>query len=426
VIAIPARRGRNAVVVWSMAAVVFWAAIAYLGVLMFNAIPRIAAFDLDLLVAAGRSVADGQSPYGAGMLSGSAPHAVDLFYSYPPIVGQVLAPISSLPLGVVAIGWSIVSIALLALAVVRIGQLVAPQVGAPPVASATIAAAAMTFPLLIAVLFGNLDAFFPALYGAVLIAALSPRLRDGVLGGAAIAIGTLTKVYPGGLGLWFLVRAARARSADRRPLLVTVAAAVLVAAGIVAISVLLFGLAPWQDYATVASTAARAELVDGRNAAPAAQLALWLHLDSGAARVLHLPVLALAVAAITAAAWFVADPIESLAIAATASLFLLPVSWIHYPAALLPFGAAAVLRAQGGDPVVGRRVGALAAGALVAGALSIAWMPSLWIAVALALLAVHASAPGVTASAAETVPVPAPSPAPAPSSRPLRPETDRP
>jgi Glycosyltransferase family 87 len=395
--AAPARRGRNAVVIWSMAAVVFWAAIAYLGVLMFNAVPRIAAFDLDLLVAAGRSVAAGQSPYGPAMLSGAAPHAVDLFYSYPPIVGQLLAPISGLPLGVVAIGWSILSIALLALAVVRIGQLVAPQVPSANVASASIAVAAMTFPLLIAVLFGNLDAFFPALYGAVLIAALSPQLRDGVLGGAAIAIGTLTKVYPGGLGLWFLVRAARARTADRRALLVTVAAAALFAAGIVAISVLLFGLAPWQDYATVASTAARAELVDGRNAAPAAQLALWLHLDSAAARVFHLPVLLVAVAAIAAAAWFVADPIESLAIAATASLFLLPVSWIHYPAALLPFGAAAVLRVQNADPAVRRRVGSLAAAALVAGALSIPWMPSLWIAVALTLLAAHVSALGAAA-----------------------------
>jgi hypothetical protein len=424
--ALPARPRKNAVVIWSMAAVVFWAAIAYLGVVMFNAVPRIAAFDLDLLVSAGRAVAAGQSPYDPALLRGVVPDAVDLFYSYPPIVGQVLAPISSLPLGVVAIAWSILSIGLLALAVVRIGQLVAPEIARATLASASIAVAATTFPLIIAVLFGNLDAFFPALYGAVLIAALSPRLRDQALGGAAIAIGTLTKVYPAGLGLWFLVRAARTRSADRRPLFVTLAAAALVAVALAAISLVLFGPGPWQDYATVASTAARAEIVDGRNAAPAAQLALWLHLDSGAARVFHLPVVAIAVAAILAAAWFVADPIESLAIAATASLFLLPVSWIHYPAALVPFGAAAVLRAQNGGPAVRRRVGALAAAALVAAALAIAWMPSLWIALTLGLLAVHASARSVIVSVPADADVQAPPTAPASSTRPLRPDTHRP
>jgi hypothetical protein len=177
-------------------------------------------------------------------------------------------------------------------------------------------------------------------------------------------------------------------------LLVTAAAAALAAAVLVVISIVLFGPGPWQDYTSVASTAARAELVDGRNAAPAAQLALWLHLDSAAARLFHLPVLVIALAAIAAAAWFVSDQVESLAIAATASLFLLPVSWIHYPAALLPFGAAAVLRARGREPDVRRRVNLLASAALVAGVLSIPWMPSLWIGIGLALLAVHASVPG--------------------------------
>ena len=74
----------------SMAAVVFWAATGYLGVLMFNAVPRIAAFDLDLLVGAGRAIAAGQGPYDPALLRGVAPDAVDLFYSYPPLVGQEL------------------------------------------------------------------------------------------------------------------------------------------------------------------------------------------------------------------------------------------------------------------------------------------------------------------------------------------------
>ena len=398
----PSRRGRNDAVVWSMAAVIFWATTGYLGVLMFNAVPRIAAFDLDLLVGAGRAVVAGRSPYDPALLGGTAPHAVDLFYSYPPIVGQVLAPVSGLPLGVVAIAWTFLAVGLLALAVVRLGSILAPAVRSGTVAAATVAVAAMTFPLLIAVLFGNLDAFFPALYGFVLVAAVSSGPRDGVVGGVALAIGALTKVYPAGLGLWFVVRAIRQRGGstarpgtERRRLLVPLVAATVTIVALVAISVLVFGLSPWQDYTTVAATAARAEIVDGRNGAPAAQLALWIGGDSGLARLLHLPVVAVAIIVIAAAAWFRDDPIESLAIAATASLFLLPVSWIHYPAALLPFGAAAVLRVQARDPATRRRVRLLATAAILAAAAAIAWLPSLWLALGLGLAAVHESIPSM-------------------------------
>lgn len=391
----PVRR-RNDAVVWSMAAVVFWAATGYLGVLMFNAVPRIAAFDLDLLVGAGRAIAAGQGPYDPALLRGVAPDAVDLFYSYPPLVGQVLVPFAGLPLGAIAIAWAAIAVTLLAVVVVRIGALVAPGLSGRTVAAATVAVAAMTFPLLVAVLFGNLDAFFPALYGFALLAVLSPRRRDGVIGGAAVAIAALTKVYPAGLGLWFVVRAARARSvADRRRLALPLAAAAVTGAGLVVVSVVAFGPSPWLDYATVASTAARAEIVDHRNAAPAAQVALWLGWTSDAARLLHLPVVALALVAIVGAAWRVEDPVESLALAATASLFLLPISWIHYPPALLPFVAAAVLRAHAREGPAGaalrQRVWVLAGGALLAGALAVAWMPSLWVAIGLALAAVHVS-----------------------------------
>jgi Glycosyltransferase family 87 len=387
-----ARRSLNPAVIWSMVAVVSWVAIASLGLTMFNATPRIAAFDLALLVEAGRDVAAGLSPYDPALLRGLAPDAVDLFYSYPPIVAQVLSPVSGMPLGAIAVGWSVVAIVLFVVAVLRISELVAPGVPRPAVVAASVAVAAITLPLLVAILFGNLDAVFPAVYGFALVAALSTRRRDGITGGIAIALGALTKIYPAGLGLWFLVRAARVRDrAERRALLVPVVTAAAAAVGVVALSAVVFGPASWLDYSTVASTAARAEIVDGRNAAPAAQLALWIGADSGTARVLHLPVVALAVLAIVIAAWRVGDPVLSLAIAATASLFLLPISWIHYPAALLPFGAAAVLRARELPPAPRRAVQRSAGAALGAAALSIVWMPSLWIAIAFLLLAVRAS-----------------------------------
>lgn len=406
----PVRRPPNLAVVWAMAAVVFWATMAVLGVIMFNATPRIAAFDLDLLVAAGRAVGAGQPAYDPGLVQGVVPDAVDLFYSYPPIVAQVLAPFSGLPLGLIAILWSVASIGLLAVATVRIVRIVEPAVRGATVATGTVAVAAVTFPLLIAVLFGNLDAFFPALYGFALLGALSPRARDGVVGGAAVAIATVTKVYPAGLGLWFVVRAVvRWRvPAERRRLALVVGSTAAVGLGLVALSVAVFGLGPWQDYAKVASTAARAEIVDGRNAAPAAQLALWLHAGSDTARMLHIPVAIAAALAIVVAAWRVADPVLSLSIAAAASLLLLPISWIHYPAALLPFGAAAIARAETAPADARRTVRALAAGALLAGALAVTWLPCLWVAMGLALAAVRVSDPtrrargaGATADAGE-------------------------
>jgi hypothetical protein len=323
---------------------------------------------------------------------------VGLFYSYPPIVGQALAPISGLPLGLLAIAWSVLSVAALAWVVLRIRDRLGATTPGPALVAATAAVSAMALPMLVAVLFGNLDAIFPALYGLILVAAISPLERDRVLGGFALALGALTKVYPGALALWFVVRFVRERATlprvQARAWLVPVVAAAVAAAVILGVSVGIFGLGPWQDYSTVAATAARAEIVDHRNDAPAAQLALWLGADSATARLFHLPVVVAAVLVIALAAWRVRDPLESMAIAAVASLFVLPISWIHYPAVLIPFGIAAVLRTQAGPART--RVSALLASALVVGAVSILWLPLLWVAIGLALVAVHQSAASTT------------------------------
>jgi hypothetical protein len=381
-------------VLWGFAALMFWGVMAWLGVTMFNATPRIAAFDLDLLVQAGRAVAAGQQPYDPAILGGAAPDAVGLFYSYPPIVGQALAPIAGLPLGVLAIAWSVISIAALAAVIVVIRDRLGAPTRTAALVAATVAVSAMALPMLVAVLFGNLDAIFPALYGLVLVAAISPRRRDGVAGGIALALGGLTKVYPGALGLWFLIRWLRDRRLPQaRRWLTPIAAAVGVAVVVVGVSVLVFGIRPWGDYSIVAATAARAEIVDHRNDAPAAQLALWLGADSATARLFHLPVLAAAVVAIALAAWRVRDPLESLAIAATASLFVLPISWVHYPGVLIPFGIAAVIRVR--DLRARRRIATLLAVALLVGAVAILWLPLLWVAIGLALAGVHRSAEAI-------------------------------
>ena len=380
-------------VLWAFAALMFWGVMGWLGAVMFSATPRIAAFDLDLLVQAGRAVAAGEQPYDGAILRGIPPDAFGLFYSYPPVVGQALSPIAGLPLGLLAILTSVLAVAATAAVTVRLrDRLPAVTMPARLVVAATVAVTGMTLPMIVAVLFGNLDAFFPALYGLVLVAAIAPRTRDQAAGGVALALGAVTKVYPAALGLWFVARFARERAnPDANRWLVPIGAALVVVLVVVGVSIAVFGIGPWQDYATVAATAARAEIVDHRNDAPAAQLALWLGADSATARLFHVPVVVVAILAIVVAAWRVRDPLESLAIASVASLYVLPVSWVHYPAVLIPFGVAAVIRVA--DARTRTRVIALLGAALVVGAISILWLPILWVAIGLALLAIHRSTP---------------------------------
>ena len=374
---------------WATLAIVGWTMIGWLAVQLLATKPPSAAFDLELLLQAGRDVAAGRSPYDPALLAGTTPDATHLFFSYPPLVAQVLAPFAAIPGVAMFAAWSVTAVAVLAAVAERLRRLIAPSITPATAGIAIVAVASLTFPFTVAILFGNLDAFFPALYGLALVAAVSPVRRDHVAGGIAVALAALAKLYPAGLGLWFVVRGLRF---DGRRSLTTVAAAVVAGLALVGVSLVLGGLGPWREYATIAGVASGADLVDPRNVGPAAQIALLLGADSGVARAIHLAVAAAAVAAIVWSAWTRRDPVESLAIAAAATLLLLPVSWIHYPAAMIPFGAAAVMRATGRRAA--RRVWSLAAAAVVFGALALVWLPLMWVGVGLCLAAVHASIVG--------------------------------
>ncbi|HEV7810299.1 MAG TPA: hypothetical protein VGO64_06855, partial [Candidatus Limnocylindrales bacterium] len=63
--------------------VVAWLGLIWIGVTLYSTTPPRAGFDLELLVAAGRDVAAGRSPYDPALVAGSAPVAESLFYSYP-------------------------------------------------------------------------------------------------------------------------------------------------------------------------------------------------------------------------------------------------------------------------------------------------------------------------------------------------------
>src|SRR5213593_1676384 len=84
----PARTPRAGPSIMVMAGIAGWAGVIALGTRLYDSIPPRAGFDLEVLLAAGRRVAQGLSPYEPAMLAGRVPSAEDLFYSYPPPAAQ--------------------------------------------------------------------------------------------------------------------------------------------------------------------------------------------------------------------------------------------------------------------------------------------------------------------------------------------------
>lgn len=370
--------------------VVAWAGMIWLGNRLYSTTPQTAGLDLELLLIAGREVAAGRSPYDPAMLAGAAPVAERLFYSYPPVVAQLLSPVAAIPSEAVFVAWMLAAVAGLgavtrALAV-RLGSSIPPNVAAATV----MALAPLMFPFTVGLLFGNLNVFFPCAFGLVLLGLL-PRASTASSSGAGIAVAAaaVAKLHPGSIAAWLF-----ARSWSGRPLRVANGAALLTGVGVVGVSLLLGGPQPWLDYAAVVRAGSGADLVDPRNAGPAAQIALLLGgggaAAESAARTLQIPVAIAALVATAVAAVRLRDPVESLGWAVAASLIILPVTWYHYPSAVIPFAIAAVLRSAG-TPAAGR-VGRTVLAAAVVAAIAIALLPLIYVAIGLALLAVRQSA----------------------------------
>jgi hypothetical protein len=357
---------------------------------MFNQTPRTAGFDLELLLQAGRDVAAGRSPYVPSMVAGQAPGATDLFYSYPPPVAQAFSLVAAIPSAVSFAALWVGALAGLAAAAAIIGGRLAdaPRRYVLP----ALAVAPLFLPFGIGLLFGNLDVLFPFAYGLVLVAAVSPRPGDRVAGGVALALAAIAKIHPASMGLWFVTRAIRERSTTgRSPSAPVVAAAVATGLGVLLLSVATGGVGLWREYLPVASAASGAQLLDPRNAGPAAQLALVLGGDEALVRSLHIPVALAALAATLAAAWLIRDPLTSIAVAAVASLVVLPITWYHYPAALIPFTIAAVARSSG--TTSGARTGYLLLAAGATATVAVASLPLLHVAIGLGVAGVAASVP---------------------------------
>lgn len=385
--------------VWmTLATLVLVGAIGWLGIVMIGLQLAAASagnlgFDLGLLLQAGRDIAAGRSPYAPELIGGSAPTATSLFYSYPPPVGQAMVPFAAVPSTVMLAVWGALAVGGLLLVTEGLRRRLAPERRRVEVVAVVAAAAPLTLPFAVGLLFGNVDVFFPLFYGAMLLAVLAPSPATAIAGGAGLVLASL-KIHPISMGLWFLMRSLKRRQAGPGRVL---GIALVIGVAIVAVSVGLGGSNVWADYAQVIRAGTNAIVVDPRNAGIAAILAGSLGGDDGLARGLHLAVGAAAVVVTGWAAWRRDDALESFAWATAASLSTLPVTWYHYPSAMLPVAIAAGLRAPAGTR---RRVAWTIIAAGIVAALAIAWLPLLWPAIGLVIMAARWSRTEAPARAA--------------------------
>jgi hypothetical protein len=365
---------------WCLVGIAGWAGLVVIAIELAALVPPRAGDDLRLLIQAGARWRVGATLYTATALHGSLV-AEGLFYSYPPLVAQALAPFAAIPFGIVLAGWAVgaaTGLATIAHRLSRTGRGVTLPV---------VALAGFVYPFAIATLFGNINAWFPLLFGLVLVAILSPGRGSAITGGVALAVASAAKLHPATLGIWLLARRWRDGPSGQsgRILAVAIAAGL----GFLASSLLVGGPGPWADYVSfLRGGSARADIVSQLNIGPASQIALALSLSEAAARTIQVPVTVAAIVATVAAGRLLEDPVASFGVATIASLVVLPVTWFHYPVALIPVAIVAASRAN--SEARRATLGALVA-AVVAAGLSIMAPVVVWVAVVFVMIAVQVS-----------------------------------
>ena len=378
-----------------------WASLIILATVSYVHVPPSAAFDLELLLQGGRLVAAGQSPYDPSILAGRAVEIQSLFYSYPPIVAQLTSLVASVPSPIVFAAWVGTSVAALAVVARVIRDRFAPTMPWRVPVLAAVALAPLWFPYTVGALFGNLDVFFPALYGLMLVAAAADGSRPFdrrlvTVGGVALALASITKLHPGLLALWFALRGFRSRRAAGLPLpWLVLAAATVTGLAILALSLAVGGIQPWLDYLGVLRASTNVELLDYRNLGPVAQIVMVLGLGPGAIGPMQAGMLAIAIVVTAWSALRVDDPVESFAWASFASFVPMPVTWFHHFGALFPVGLAAALRSSAAGAKAQRSTLASIGIAFVIGILGLG-QPVAWLFLPLTIVAVRASRPAAS------------------------------
>jgi hypothetical protein len=387
-----------------------WPTLLVLGRAMLAQDPPAAGFDLQLLLDAAGRVAAGGSPYDPAAVAHGV-QARDLFYSYPPLVAQFLVPFSRLPTWLVLAGWGLGAVAgLVAVAALLPRSPIGRPATAVPglsldTALLTLAGAPYFFPFVVALLFGNTDAWFPLLFGTAVLALAgaatvsrttrrpshAPAGVAALAAGAALAIASAVKLHPASILVWLSARLEKPIR-TQASLLLPIGAAIVAGAAIMAASLVIGGFGPWREYVDYLSLGSGAGLASRVNVGPASQIALLLN-NPELARPLAAFCAMAALAGTLAAARLVHDPLESVAWAIVASLVILPVTWYHYPVALIPVALAAWTRSRG--TTQGHRVTCAIALAYMVADAAVALPVVLWLSVPPLIAAVRWSSTSV-------------------------------
>lgn len=389
----PDPRETRTVLAAAIVALIGWVGVIATGLQLAAMATPALGFDLELLLEAGRALASGRSPYEVDLVGGAAPTATDLFYSYPPPVAQSMVVFAGVPSYLMLLLWGAGAVGGLLVIAEILRRRLAPDRPSRTVLLLVAAAAPLTLPFTVGLLFGNYDVWFPFLYGLMLAAVLTPGGGTASAGGMGLVLASL-KIHPASMALWFVVRWLRDRRGGVATVLLT---AIALGVVIVVLSVALGGLGLWAEYVAVVRSGTGAVIVDPRNAGLAALAASLFGVGDPAAWSIHLGV---AVSAIGVTIWAAvrrSDPVESFAWATAASLSTLPVTWYHYPSAMIPIGLAAWLRAAPPDR---RRVVACLVAAEAVAILALGILPLLWLAIGLVILAARWSQRSASEAAA--------------------------
>ena len=389
----PDRRETRIVLAAAVVAVIGWAGVIAIGLQLAAMATPALGFDLELLLEAGRALSSGRSPYEVDLVGGAAPTATDLFYSYPPPVAQSMVVFAGVPSYLMLLLWGAGAVGGLLVISEILRRRLAPDRPRRTVLLLVAAAAPLTLPFTVGLLFGNYDVWFPLLYGLMLAAMLTRSVGTGIAGGIGLVLASV-KLHPASMAVWFVVRWLRDRRGGADNALLT---AIGLGVFMVAASVAVGGLGLWADYVAVVRSGTGAVIVDPRNAGIAAMAASLLGLGDPAARAIHVGVAVLAVGVTIWAGLRRADPLESFGWATAASLSTLPVTWYHYPSAMIPVAIAAWLRAAPPDR---RRVAVCLVAAELVAVVALAILPLLWLAIGLVILAARWSLRSASVAAA--------------------------
>jgi Glycosyltransferase family 87 len=291
--------------------------------------------------AAALAPASGQSLYAPALLAGPVPAQGLGAYRYPPILAELLAPLSGVPMGHAAALWFVAQAGACFLAVWLAGG----AGGARPSGERLLwtgVAATYFLPVFDTLWKGNVSGFLAL--GVALVLAAVPRagsLRPGrsLLAGQALALVALVKLTPMGLAVPVMGGALRGTPGSRGLM-----AGGLIAGCVALVPSLLLAPAAWSEYARVLPNLLTGSADYATNLAPAGMLATRVPQADPIVPLVRGACLAVGLCLI-ALGWFLArrqDGWQSAIIAALAGSLLLPAAtWYHYLAVLLPVAALA-------------------------------------------------------------------------------------